>query len=154
MIYFNCQYCNKNSSDKPSSYNRKKKHYCSMNCYAKDRKENWTKEEQPTWTGGVTPYEAHRKYVKKNPERIKHLKARRYARKKNAEGSHSLEQWEALKRIFKNKCGICGLKKKLTKDHIMPLSKGGSDYIYNIQPLCRNCNSKKHNNIYENPELI
>lgn len=152
-IYYNCDYCGKECYSSVSKYNRKERHYCSTKCYADDRKENWKPEEMQSYKGGVTPYDSHRKYVKNNPERIKHLKARRYARKKNAQGSHTLEQWEAMKRIFRNKCANCGMVKKLTKDHIQPLSKGGSDYISNIQPLCRNCNSKK-NNIYENPELL
>lgn len=96
----------------------------------------------------------HRNYCKNNPENISHLKARRYAREKNAEGFHTLKEWQDMKERFNNKCAICFQDKPLTKDHIIPLSKGGSDYITNIQPLCKNCNSKKHNSVYENPKLL
>lgn len=75
-----------------------------MKCYADDRRENWKPEEQAGWRGGITPYESHRKYVKKNPERIAHLKARRYARERNAEGNHTLEEWQLLKEKHGNRC--------------------------------------------------
>jgi 5-methylcytosine-specific restriction endonuclease McrA len=104
----------------------------------------------------VTPNEAHRRWVAKNPERIAHLKARRYARERNAEGSHTLEQWRELKAMHDGLCAQCKEAKPLTKDHIIPLSKGGSDYIENIQPLCRNCNSRKWANLplHQTPELL
>ena len=142
-VQFNCHFCNKTSWDSRSKYAKKKKHYCSTRCYAKDRKINWKPEEHNAWKGGITPYESHRKWAKNNPERMAHLKARQYARKRNAEGSHTLEEWQELCKKSGNRCVKCFRITKLTKDHIKPLSEGGSDYISNIQPLCRNCNSRK-----------
>ena len=158
-FYAKCDYCGKKYKTKKSCFNKKKKHYCSSECYAKDRKENWKTKEQPAWKGGITQYESNKKYRKNHPDRIAHLKARRYARKKGAKGSHTLKEWEELKKNYNYRCVYCGKKKKLTKDHIIPLSKGGSDYIRNIQPLCKSCNSKKWSfnpdeYIYENPGLL
>lgn len=157
-VSFNCDNCGISAWEKKSHYDRKKRHFCSMGCYSEFRKISLPLTEQHAYKGvrkeGDSKQVYHRNYCKNNPQNIAHLKARRYAREKNAEGSHTLKEWIELKFNFNNKCAICNMEKKLTKDHIIPLSKGGSDYIHNIQPLCKNCNSKKHNHIYENPELI
>jgi 5-methylcytosine-specific restriction endonuclease McrA len=45
------------------------------------------------------------------------------------------------------RCVICGSKEKLEFDHIIPVSKGGSNTVRNIQLLCESCNRKKSNKI-------
>lgn len=69
-------------------------------------------------------------------------------------GSHTYGEWELLKKQYNYTCPCCGLSEPfdqksqyLTEDHIIPLSKGGSDLIENIQPLCLNCNISKNNKI-------
>lgn len=68
---------------------------------------------------------------------------RRNARLKGADGSHTREEWFSLLELCGNRCVCCGQAKKLTRDHIVPIIVGGSDFIENIQPLCRECNSSK-----------
>ncbi len=52
---------------------------------------------------------------------------------------------ELIKR-FNGRCAYCKKvsSKKLTQDHIIPLSWGGHDAPWNIAPACQGCNSKKH----------
>jgi 5-methylcytosine-specific restriction endonuclease McrA len=57
--------------------------------------------------------------------------------------SHTKLEWEQLLIKTGNICLCCKEKKKLTKDHIIPLSKGGTDQISNLQPLCQDCNTHK-----------
>jgi 5-methylcytosine-specific restriction endonuclease McrA len=41
-------------------------------------------------------------------------------------------------------CAYCGKTGViLTKDHVRPISRGGSDGIENIAPACSSCNSSK-----------
>jgi len=44
-------------------------------------------------------------------------------------------------------CVECGAKDYLEFDHVIPVSKGGSNTVQNVQLLCRRCNSKKSDKI-------
>jgi hypothetical protein len=44
----------------------------------------------------------------------------------------------------KNQCSVCNLSTdKLEIDHIIPLACGGSNNLFNLQPLCKDCHKKK-----------
>ena len=79
-------------------------------------------------------------------ENTLYLTRKRKAQKKANGGKHTLQEWADLKKRFNNTCPSC-LKKepdiKLTRDHIVSISLGGTDNIDNIQPLCGPCNSRK-----------
>jgi 5-methylcytosine-specific restriction endonuclease McrA len=59
--------------------------------------------------------------------------------------THTYAEWMALLERYKNRCAMCRSTKRLTRDHIIPISLGGDDSIENIQPLCLRCNSSKRN---------
>jgi 5-methylcytosine-specific restriction endonuclease McrA len=61
-------------------------------------------------------------------------------------GSHSQTEWDFLCIKHGNKCLCCGVEKPLTRDHVIPRSRGGSNDITNIQPLCFECNTAKKDN--------
>lgn len=45
----------------------------------------------------------------------------------------------------KTKCVVCGTTDHITKDHIVPKSKGGGNRKENLQPMCFPCNGEKGN---------
>lgn len=62
------------------------------------------------------------------------------------------KEWVELCTHYEFVCLCCGRREpeiKLTADHVIPLSKGGTNFIENIQPLCQSCNSSKHRAIID-----
>jgi 5-methylcytosine-specific restriction endonuclease McrA len=87
---------------------------------------------------------------KKNPDKARAISRRAKEIRKKMIGSHTEEEWEVIKKESGYKCKYCGRgsdEAKLSKDHIIPVSKGGTDYASNIQLLCISCNSKKSTKI-------
>jgi len=97
-------------------------------------------EKHWQWKGGKETEKKRRSFYEK----------RRKARKIGNGGSHTLSEWETLKAQYNWTCPCCKRKEPeiiLTEDHIIPLAKGGSDNIENIQPLCGRCNNIKRTKI-------
>lgn len=89
-----------------------------------------------------------RAYRQRDPERTADLQrvagSRARAKRKAAPGSYTAAEWRALCRCFGYRCVCCGVRNRLAADHVVPLARGGTNDIANIQPLCKSCNSRKH----------
>lgn len=64
----------------------------------------------------------------------------------NAPGKASDAQIRARIEYFGGLCWMCSSVAD-TIDHVIPLSKNGSNWASNLRPACRSCNSKKGNRV-------
>jgi 5-methylcytosine-specific restriction endonuclease McrA len=73
--------------------------------------------------------------------RGRNYRAKLYA----AEGNHTREEIKALHEKQNGRCVYCyrRLGEEYHADHIVPLSRGGSNWISNIQLTCGPCNNRK-----------
>ena len=54
------------------------------------------------------------------------------------------QEWEGILKMFKHRCVCCGKKpRKMTQDHITPISRGGQHTVSNVVPACPSCNRRK-----------
>jgi len=92
--------------------------------------------------------EKSKTWRKNNPEKKSlYDRLRNYIRK-GADGKYSAQEWENLKADYGYKCAYCGKQKKLTADHVIAIKNGGSNFIENIVPACRSCNSSKKDKLW------
>ena len=54
-----------------------------------------------------------------------------------------------IKEEWDNKCAYCGSEENLTIDHVIPQSKGGSDFTKNVVCCCHDCNQNKGHTPWE-----
>ena len=51
--------------------------------------------------------------------------------------------WQAVLDLYGTNCLACGCDDPPTIDHIVPVSRGGTNTVDNVQPLCGDGNNRK-----------
>ena len=87
--------------------------------------------------------EQKKKYRQANPDKHRAHEQKRRALKKNAAGDATAIEIQARFDYHGNRCYYCGCDGKMTIEHRIPLSRGGSHHPANIVPACQTCNSSK-----------
>ncbi len=94
--------------------------------------------------------ERNEKWARNNPEKRAATKSNRRAREQSSSGSHTAKDLADLYAKQHEKCAACKAKisnkpgpKRYHIDHVMPIKRGGSNDISNLQLLCATCNRKK-----------
>ena len=88
--------------------------------------------------------EQKKQYYQNNREVFRLQDQRRRARKANAAGHCTREQLRARFEYYGNRCVYCGSEENLQVEHLIPISKGGSNWPANLAPACESCNKSKH----------
>ena len=95
----------------------------------------------------------NKKWRTNNKKRKAEVQRIRYHTKRGNGGSHTQQEWDEMVISFNNKCANPNCTTiypyTLTRDHIIPITKGGTSNIDNIQPLCQSCNSTKRDKIID-----
>jgi 5-methylcytosine-specific restriction endonuclease McrA len=88
----------------------------------------------------------HREWQAKNPHKRREHEATRRAKKSGDNERYTAADIESLMNHQRSRCVYCrqSIKTKFHVDHILPLSKGGTNGKRNIQLLCQPCNQTKH----------
>lgn len=65
-------------------------------------------------------------------------------RVKNAPGGHTDDEWQARLKSYRHRCAYCGRgDRPLIREHVLPVSAGGTNDISNLVPACQPCNVRK-----------
>ena len=120
--------------------NSRQRQYAKLNVAAATlRKSAWAKCNRERAS------EIQRKWNEQNRHKINAYAANRRCLLRGA-GVHTGDDIKNIYMAQSGLCGTCGvLLKKWHVDHIIPISKGGSNESHNLQLLCKKCNLRKSN---------
>lgn len=80
----------------------------------------------------------------RNPEKMRLYKEQRRARQRGVEAKRfTSDDWRRIVNRYGGRCAYCGASGVMTRDHVVPLSRGGRHAEGNIVPACMPCNQSK-----------
>jgi 5-methylcytosine-specific restriction endonuclease McrA len=125
----------------------KEKRRASEAAYKSKNAERLRKYRQERYQNNKIELNAKSKaWRRRNPEKVREFSHARRARLAGQGGRYTKEDLERIGRAQRGKCAICrrSLGEQFHRDHIMPISRGGSNAASNIQLTCDPCNRAKH----------
>ncbi len=144
----------KNNPEKVRRSQRKaaKRNAATKNAKARARRAARTEEEKVAESAWWAEY--RKNYAVKDPEYgarwraankdlIKTYYGRRKGLKLNSKGNCTPDQVAARVAYYGSKCWICKTGKYEELDHVVALSRGGTNWAANLRPACSNCNRRK-----------
>jgi len=124
--------------------------YCSRACMAIGYRERLAGEMNPNYQDGRSQDKEYqnewsRKWRAAHPERVQHWNRQVRAARRKATGTFTKDDVAYHWRQQDGRCVYCGatLNNDYHIDHIIPLSRGGTNFVGNIQLLCPTCNMRK-----------
>lgn len=158
-LYYRCKQCRKEIESKSDpdrsmararydrwlSTNQEHLKEYQRSYYLANRKDRLEKADQFRKLNGDRIRKWLREYYALNKEKYDEYSAARRARKLGAAGTHTKKQVQLVYKNQRGKCACCKLplNGKYHADHVIPLARGGSNDIGNIQVLCPPCNLSK-----------
>lgn len=118
-------------------------------------KKNWTETNRERVKLNAVQYVAknklriranHLRWRQANPEKLRVWTNVTKARRRGADGKYTSADIIVLFKLQRGKCAYCRvpLGSGYHIDHILPISKGGSNWPANLQLTCVSCNCSKH----------
>lgn len=139
---------------------RNRKHYIANKSMLEARAKQWHAANKDAVVACARKYRAahldkvrqwHRAWHEAHPLKKREYRQSRRARIEGNGGAHTAEDIEALYEIQNKRCAGCSklLRGNYDIDHVMPVSRGGSNSADNLQLLCGHCNRSKHDALPE-----
>lgn len=110
--------------------------------YRRKNREKINKQRRESRQNNPQKYKDEmRRWVEANPNRKNEFEAKRRASKRD-NGIYKILKRD-LERLYASPCIYCGSVERITADHVIPLSRGGTHGIGNLVPACIKCNINK-----------
>lgn len=132
------------ASNRFAKQNSEKRRLESKTYFHNHREKEAVRNSRYRETNSKRLLEKNRLNKRNNRSRFRSYEHKRRALLNAAPGQFTKEEFDQLCSKYNHRCLRCGLEKQLVPDHVIPLSKGGTNFITNIQPLCSKCNASKN----------
>lgn len=91
----------------------------------------------------------NKRYRQRYPEKIREQSRVKWARRKTTEGKYTTEDIERLYEEQHGYCAYCGIRlfEEFHVDHVVPITRGGTNYYDNLLLACPHCNQSKNDKL-------